>query len=152
MYYRNKVVFEMWFEACIQTQYTCGRLTVPNVVRENMRPGLLGQYRGGDTIYVRRGLMGLRLKEVLMHEMVHYIQSKIGGLEVPGYAKEICAAEAEAFATVDQWLIEIGADYLVVGPDWWKPYTHCWKWYDPKWDSYSLIDKMIWSLDPDGEI
>lgn len=145
-YYRSKVVYEMWMEACYYTKYTCGLTPVPKVKRETMRRGLLGQYRGGDTIYINRRLVGIPLKEVLMHEMVHYIQTKVGGLKVPGRAEPICRAEAEAFTTVDEWLVDNGYGYLVVGKNWWKPYQHCWRWYDPKWPSYSPFERFIWSI------
>ena len=144
--YVNKHKYEMWFEACDYTPYTCVGVPVPKVVLEEMRPGLLGQYRGGDTVYIRKGLTGVRLKEVLLHEMIHYLQKQVGGLTVPGPAKEICAAEEEAFTQTDKWLIDNGYDFLVVGKNWWKPYSHCWQWYDPKWPSYSAFDKFIWTI------
>ena len=148
-YVRDKDTYEVWTEACFRTQYTCGLTELPKIVRVELRPGLLGYYNGTDKIYVLKGLTGIRYKEVVMHEMIHYIQKQVGKAEIPGPAITICKLEEEAFTVVDQWLKDVGANWLIVGPDWWKPYAHCWKWYDPQWDSYSVGDKEIWSLDPD---
>lgn len=150
--YVSKMKYEMWMEACFYSQYVCANVNVPNVKFEKMRKGLLGYYNGTDTIYIRYGLTGVRLKEVLMHEMIHYIQKQVGGLIVPGPAEQICHAENEAFGLVDQWLIDNRILWLVVGKNWWKPYTHCWKYYDPDWEAYSWLDKLIWSLEPDEDL
>ena len=131
--------YKAWLAACDYTQYTCTGITPPKVVRKPMRPGLLGTYRGGDVIYINKTLgQGTPIQRVLMHEMVHYLQAKVGGLQVPGPAKEICAAEAEAFTQVDKWLIDVGRPDLVVGKDWWKAYTHCYEWYKPNFTPIAL--------------
>jgi len=138
--------YTSWINACRYTKYTCAALKTPRVVYKQLRPGLLGYYDGGDTIYIKLGVRGWLRKEILMHESVHYIQKHIGGLVVPGPPYGICKAEAEAFGAVDKWLIDNGKNNMVVGPDWWKPYTHCWKWYDPNWNTYSGFDRFIWSI------
>ncbi len=148
-YVRDKDTYEVWTEACFRTQYTCGLTELPKIMRVELEPGLLGYYDGTDKIYVLKGLRGLRYKEVVMHEMIHYIQKQVGKAEIPGPAESICRLEAEAFTVVDKWLLDSGEQWLMVGPDWWKPYVHCWPWYDPDWAKYSAGDQWIWSLDPD---
>ncbi len=136
--------YKAWFQACDYTDYSCIGIKVPKVVSEHMRYGLLGYYDGGDTVYVNRTLKGQRLNEVLMHEMIHYLQVQAGGLIVPGPAKEICEAENEAFTQVDKWLVDHGYADLVAGPLWWRPYGHCYQWFDPNWRPYTYSGKGRW--------
>ncbi len=124
--------YKAWFQACDYTPYSCIGVKVPKVVAKYMRRGMLGQYDGSDTVFVNRTLRGQRLNEVLMHEMIHYLQKQVGGLVVPGLAKDICAAEEEAFTTVDRWLLDHGYKDLMIGPRWWEPYSWCHEWYGPK--------------------
>lgn len=121
--------YKAWFAACDYTSYSCIGVKPPKVVTKVMRRGLLGVYRGGDTIEINRSLRGTELHATLMHEMVHYLQVQKGGLVVPGPAKPICEAEAEAFKVVDQWLSDHGYSDLTRGPDWWRPYAHCRPFY-----------------------
>lgn len=138
--------YQAFLNACQYTPYSCIKVPVPEVKYVRMQPGLLGYYDGGDTVYIKRGMRGIRRKAVLMHESVHYLQTQVGGLRVPGYAKEICRAEEEAFAAVDNWLIDTKRDSYKVGSKWWVPYKHCRQWYDPKWPKYSEEDTELWGL------
>jgi hypothetical protein len=113
----------------------CADLDAPEIVTEDMYGGLQGYYEGGDTIYIREGLTALERLSVIIHEMVHYIDVHTFGLEVPGYASQVCASEERA------WFIE-GVWWGMQGkpenarPDWWKNYPYCWEWYAT--DSFSL--------------
>lgn len=128
--YREK--YKAWFQACDYSPYTCLGVIPPKVVSKPMRYGLLGYYDGGDTVYINLTLRNQELNEVLMHEMIHYLQHVVGGLPVPGPARLICAAEKEAFALTDQWLTDHGYEDLTRGPTWWRAYDHCWRFYGPK--------------------
>ena len=130
LYYLSSLnKYKAWIDACEMTVYYCVGLDMPKVQFEFMRPGLNGYYAGGDTIYVSRRLYGMKQRQTLLHEMVHYLQVKRGGLAVPGLAEPICKAEAEAFAVSDKWAKSIWRKDLVVGPNWWRPYTHCYQFY-----------------------
>ena len=144
--YRAK--YKAWFQACDYTDYSCIGVKVPKVVSEYMGRNLLGYYNGTDTVYVNSTLKGQRLNEVLMHEMVHYLQSKVGGLQVPGYAEPICHAENEAFSVVDQWLADHGYADLQRGSEWWVPYRHCYPWYNPNYSSSDDQRDWFWYTGP----
>lgn len=138
--------YEAFLNACEYTTYSCIGLKPPIVEYKSLRRGLLGTYRGGNVIYVRRGLRGYQRKEVLMHETVHYIQAQVGGLVVPGPAKQICYAEEETFKAVDRWLVDMNKEYMVVGPKWWTPYEHCYQWFNPKYRDAGLIQQIKWDF------
>jgi hypothetical protein len=140
--------YSMWTVACGITPYSCVGVQTPKMKRVAMRPGLLGFYDGSDTVYVNMNLNGIDLKEVLVHEMVHYLQVQVGGLKVPGRPEPICRAEEEAFTLVDKWLIKIGYKNMVVGPDWWRPYVHCWPYYNPNFDLWEWLEAEIKILFP----
>lgn len=127
--------------ACAMTPYSCGSLDTPKVVYEEMREGLQGWYGGGDTIYINEDMRGTLRREVLLHETIHYLQVMIGGAEVPGYAKDICALEEEAFRVTDEWLDSIGRGDMKRGPNWWGPYSFCHRWYNPRW-----TPRVTWGL------
>ena len=133
-YNKGKDKYSSWINACEYTQYSCLEVELPKVKYEGMSKTLLGYYDGSDTIYINSRLNGIARREVLMHEMVHYLQKQVGGLRVPGPAKEICEAEEEAFTVVDQWLEDQDREDLMVGPNWWRPYAHCHPYYNPKWE------------------
>lgn len=139
--------YTSWTVACELTPYSCIGVEVPKVVRVKMRKGLLGYYDGGDSVFINIDLMnGIQTKEVLVHEMIHYLQAKVGGLKVPGPAEPICRAEEEAFTLVDKWLLEIGYKNMVVGPNWWYPYQHCWPYYNPNYTVWDWLKGMVEDL------
>lgn len=142
---RQRERFQAMIDACLYTDYLCVDIKTPKVVYEWMRPTLYGYYNGGDTIFINSRISGWDRRETLMHESVHYIQTKIGGAVVPGPAKDICAMEEEAFATVDQWYKDWNQHNRVVGPNWWRPYSHCHQWYNPDWKPFIwdwFLDKV----------
>ena len=143
--------YKAWFQACDYTPYSCIGVKVPHVVTEWMRYGLLGYYDGTDIVYVNRRLKGQRLNEVLMHEMIHYLQVQRGGLEVPGYAEPICNAEEEAFFLVDMWLADHSYSDLMRGPEWWRPYYHCYAFYNPAYEEWQDDDGYWWFTVPLGD-
>jgi hypothetical protein len=75
--------------------------------------------------------------------MIHYLHVVRNIIEVPGYAPEICWSENEAFTLTDMWWELIGQPERKRGPDWWKPYSHCWPYYDPNFDIWEWLDVMI---------
>ena len=131
VYGRELDRFDAFNDACTFLKYDCSKTLPPTVVYGSLPYKLLGKYGGKDTIYVLEGLYGYTRKMVLMHETVHYLQVKINGLILPGYAHSVCHAEAEAFTVVDNWLRSVGQYKLIVGPLWWQGYSYCRPWFDP---------------------
>lgn len=129
-YVAQKMRYDIWIEACLYTKYDCTGVAVPKVQFKKLRQGLYGYYDGSDTVYVSSAVSRLQKKATLYHEMIHYLQVQKGGLRVPGPAKEICAAEAEAFAEGDKRWDRLGKPSKKRGPNWWLPYQHCWKYYE----------------------
>jgi hypothetical protein len=118
----------------LQDVYDCRDLdslpTIEYFPQDPFNPGLRGYYLGGDKIYVRTGMTRFQEKATIFHEMVHYMQVKLGGLSVPGPAYTICRAEAEAFMWTDRYLtLVLGRDWATSGDDWWKAYDHCYDFY-----------------------
>lgn len=128
-YRYEKMRYDTWLEVCEYTHYSCTNVDVPKVKYKWMGRGLLGQYKGGDTVDINRSVSWSQKRATLYHEMIHYLQAKVGGLRVPGPAKEICEAEAEAFAEGDKRWERMGQSHKKRGPDWWKPYRHCRRFY-----------------------
>jgi hypothetical protein len=79
----------------------------------------------------------------MIHEMIHYLHVQEGIINIPGYAPELCWSENEAFTLVDIWWEWIGKPEKKRGPNWWKPYTHCWPYYNPNFNIWEWIDQMI---------
>jgi hypothetical protein len=103
----------------------CETLPPPVVVEEAMPHGKSGYYRGGPTIHISKELRGDRRFGTLVHEMVHYIDYHKFGLELPGYAPELCATEDMAWFIEGVWWGSIGKPELAQ-PSWWLAYPHCW--------------------------
>jgi hypothetical protein len=109
----------------------CENLKPPTIIYEVMnRPGLMGYYDGDETIHVNKELKGRDRLATTIHEMVHYLDVKWGGLPLPGPAEMVCHSEDKA------WFIE-GVWWGVQGlhekarHDWWKSYPYCWPYYAP---------------------
>ena len=143
-YRQGKLRYDTWIEACFRVERLhCGTLAAPKVVYERMSSRLYGYYDGSDTVYVNKSISASLKREVLLHEMIHYVQSVVGKVKVPGPAKEICAMEEEAFRLVDEWLVDMGWEDRQRGPDWWKSYRHCYKFYGPK--DYGSSRDWFWN-------
>ena len=138
-----------WNSLCSWTKripLNCEGVDAPRVVyfQQSLYPHLNGYYKGGDIIYISDKLTGKQKSSTIFHEMVHYLQAMKGGLEVPGPARQVCAAEEQAFRFTDIYRAYIGLDKI--GDDWWKPYWYCWAYYAP------AGSKMIILELPDGDI
>ena len=131
---------------CEIAPYNCISVTPPTVVYMTLLPLAYGRYPGGDSIIIQQGLTGGKRREVLIHETVHYVQAKVGGLIIPGPVKAICYAEEEAFGVVDDWLISINKSYRTRGSDWWKPYPHCYQWFNPAWADSGPLRRWLWTI------
>lgn len=143
MYNRSYDRWYSWIEACELTGYPCSEIQIPTVVYEPMRKYLHGWYGGGLKVYVNETLYGTQRRATIIHEMVHYLHAAQGIINVPGWSKEICWSENEAFTLVDKWWVSIGWPEKQRGPYWWRPYTHCWPYYHDQFDFWLWIDKMI---------
>jgi hypothetical protein len=121
-----------WRRTCsmLREVYQCGMLSMPKVEYEEMRPGLLGYYKGGDTIWINSSLSGKEKVSTLIHEYTHYLQVKRGNLILPGPAKQVCDAEAEAFMFTDVYRRSV--DLPLNYPNWWRAYPYCWQYYAPR--------------------
>ena len=147
--------FDLWEEACSNGVYSCEGIEKPNVEwytqgKNDKDVVLWGYYDGTNTIYLNTLLKekGKRFTyEVIYHEMIHYLQKKVGGANIPGYVWEICDLEAEAFMLTDKWLVEQGWDEEIMGPDWWANdrYPQCEPYYNPEWTPPDG-DFLIWIL------
>lgn len=114
-----------WSYACTNTQYSCAGIAPPNPVLSNMN-WYRGVYYGGNDIYINTKLTpGVDRLSTLIHETVHYLQIKSGKHPIDVKVSETCDEEAEAFATVDKFFIDIGKDSLVVGDSWKNNYAYC---------------------------
>lgn len=124
---QNIIEQRAWLDMCQllideEVGYACNRLMMPLVVYEEMEPGLLGWYDGGDTIYINADLRSTQLFEVLMHEGVHYVHVQHGIIIVPGPAIQVCWSENEA------WTLT-GIFYNEDNSKWWRAYPYCWQFY-----------------------
>ena len=128
----QKERYDLWIEACLHTQYSCQGVKPPKVRKVHTRTGLYGYYDGGGTIFISNKLTAEKRRATIYHEMVHYLQAKVGGLPIPGPASLICEAEAEAFAETDERWVRIGLPHRQRGADWWKPYRHCRQFYESR--------------------
>jgi hypothetical protein len=129
-----------WYEACTRSQYSCEGVEMPKITymdggdlaealgmpRESgNRVG--GMYDGTGTIFVNDSETGFDLSETLFHEMIHYLQTKVGGRQIPGPPAEVCMDEAEAWSLAEQYARDNGlnVDYS----NWWFSYFHCWPYF-----------------------
>lgn len=141
---RATTAYGMWLEACTWTQYSCFGIEPPIVVYERMSANLYGYYDGGDTIYVNSTERSGQRRATIFHETVHYLQVQVGGLRVPGPAREVCMAEEEAFAETDEFWIRHGKPQYIRGERWWEHYEYCKRWYDPDWPMPIWEREALW--------
>ena len=124
-----------WDVACrmLRDVYSCEGIPEPNIKYFDDEPGApYGYYEGGDTIFINRIRQGWEWQETVFHETVHYLQHMVGNLELPGPARDVCAAEEEAFRVTDIYLeLVLERPEDKVGDDWWAPYWYCWEFYAP---------------------
>ena len=129
-----------WDRACayLGNIYSCKGIPEPKIEYRKMRPGLLGYYRGKDTLYISDALTDDRLKIVVFHEMIHYLQVQTGRLTLPGNAEPVCRAEEEAFQITDVYREILGMTRI--GDYWWRNYPYCWRYYAPKGSRVLVLD------------
>lgn len=118
-------LYEQYEEAQV-----CENLEPPKIKYEEMAPGLMGYYDGGDTIHISRDVKGQDRFAVILHEMVHYLDAVWGGLKVPGPAALVCKSEDKAWFLEGVWWGMVGKPQNA-RPDWWKSYPHCWPYFAP---------------------
>lgn len=121
--------YNAWNLLCFELRdIDCTGIKVPKVLTFDpvpSRPGLLGYYKGGDTIYVRSNLSRIQLTEVLTHEGSHYFDVEKKLTRVPGRALEICWSEKRAWKVSDNYNKAYGNPKDVVGKRWVQWYKHC---------------------------
>lgn len=132
---QQKIRYESWIMLCLDLRdVSCEDVPPPKVrtfLPKPTRPGLSGFYQGGEAVFVRSNLTGHELREVLAHEMSHYLDMYvIPGFTVPGRALPICKSEARAWSVSDNYQIMYGDPTKVVGQTWVSWYAHC----TPYWD------------------
>lgn len=117
-----------WRHACSLSGLDCRGIDPPQVVTSKNIFGLtpelwfaLGFYLPGeDIVYILPMKDADKYLVVLTHEMVHYINNKLGLHE-----NAVCDNEASAFAVGDALARKLGREDLVRGDRWWEPYGHC---------------------------
>ena len=121
----------------------CSALSPPHIIWGPL-DRLVGMYNGKETIYVVEGLFGYDRKAVLMHESIHYVQTKLDGLELPNWPELVCPAENQAFTLTDEWLRDQIQYQYIVGPEWWQNYSYCREFYDPDYISFNPLPIHKW--------
>ena len=115
-----------WVEMCDlledKAKYQCMRLKQPVIVFEEMPEGTLGYYLGEEFLYVSDALRGEEIIEIIMHEGIHYVHKQHQIINIPGYAKEVCWSENEAWGLT-------GIYFRDDNSKWWKAYPYCWQYY-----------------------
>jgi hypothetical protein len=125
LYAAYRLKYEAWAVACAYSKYDCKDVKAPKVVYQDRTGKSLGEYAGGDEVWIADDLIGKMQVEVIAHEMVHYLQVKVGGALIPDYPSKLCPLEAEAYLVIDTWLIDIGYGTLARGPLWYHSYPAC---------------------------
>lgn len=90
-------------DACQLSRYSCVGIHAP-MVRESRfvdAEGAFGIYMGGNTIWMSPEVTGARRYVVMVHEMVHYLQSKADGNSPSNGDFRRCVSEEEAFQVSD---------------------------------------------------
>lgn len=91
---------EAFREACSLSRYDCSGIKAP-MVRESVYvrySGNYGVYFGGRTVWIADSLTPERRYVTMVHEMVHYLQTKVDENGPPmQFAVEVCVYESEAF-------------------------------------------------------
>lgn len=86
---------EAFREACNLSRYDCTGIKPP-MVRESV-------YFGGRTVWLADSLSPERRYVTMVHEMVHYLQTKVDEDGPPlQFAVELCVYESEAFEASNQ--------------------------------------------------
>ena len=140
-----------WNELCFELRdVDCTGMKIPYVEIEKMRKGLQGYYDGTDTVYIREGLTGDALREVLAHEMSHYIDVQLGLATAPVRIDDkvgvfnLCMSEKRAWAVSDAFWKARHYTNREVGGQWVKWYDHCRPYADRLYPD--IYDKPLSSI------
>lgn len=125
----ERMRYRVWLDLCLdyRTEVSCGNIRPPQIKifqPSPFRPGLMGFYAGGDTIYLKRGLTITQREEVYAHEASHYLDASLGMTNVPGTAEEVCFSEKRAWAVTDMFWTRKGTSNII-GEKWVDWYKHC---------------------------
>jgi hypothetical protein len=107
-------------EACELSRYNCRGAKAPMVAYSTIvtAAGAYGIYAGDNTVWLAKGLSREMRYTVLVHEMVHYLQTKVGGTNIPFHGKFTqCVSESEAFEISDIVAKRVGADDMIRNGD-----------------------------------
>ena len=105
-----------WKLACVFGHYDCKNIQPPKVVYKHLGIWALGAYTGGDEVYLTTNLNYVDALGTLTHEMVHYLQVKVGKLEGPYTRGLICWMEKDAHEIERLAMGRVG--YLSNSPEW----------------------------------
>ena len=120
---------EAWRDACRLSRFDCTGLPAPAVRFSEYAEalGVWGLYTGGNTVYMAPSLPLEKRKSqsylVLVHEMVHYIETR---LNQGGNGRvAVCLSEEEAFQVDGKLAHELGIGELDRSKTWRENYPAC---------------------------
>lgn len=157
--------YRAWNMLCLEFRpHECGSIKPPLVVRARMNDRLNGYYNGGAAVYINRKLYGLDREKTLVHEMSHYLDTRLGiNPPIPVKLSDkdgifgLCLSEKRAWRVTDLYWLRMKRDERVVGHTWVAWYDHCRqfadKLYPDKFDeplpdnSYGWLrdERFIWA-------
>jgi len=99
--------------ACKVLDYDCSRLAPPGVVWEPLYSfGVLGYYNGDDTIHMDTEVLRFAdpvfTQSILAHEIVHYLDVKLGYVTLPYTMQTVCQSEANAWRVGNVYVLTHG--------------------------------------------
>lgn len=120
---------EAWSDACRLSRYDCRGLQKPRLRYSKLisMHGAWGMYTGGTTVYLAPSMRITKRESqaylVLVHEVVHYIETKVN--RAPNGRMSVCLSEEEAFSVDGELAREMGLPHLDRSVDWIKQYWKC---------------------------
>lgn len=100
-------------------------------------PDFLGYYNG-DGLRMSEDLVPVQMIGMQIHEMLHYLQHRAGGAEMPTpRARLYCPLEDEAWYLASKYYLSVGADDLY-NENWYVRYPQC--------QVFHLTQKKPWNL------
>ena len=126
---QQHLVVEAWRDACRLSRYDCTGLPMPSLRYSKLAEmhGVYGMYTGGRTVYLVPSMKVVEKKSqaylVLVHEMVHYIETKINRAGMNRMS--VCLSEEEAFEVDGELAVELGMPELDRRKTWIVYYPAC---------------------------